>query len=254
MLFRSRKYSYLGSRENGGFAEFVRVPVSNIIELPQNVSYEEAAMLEPLSVAVHAMRSAKPRQEDTVAVFGVGTIGLLLCMILKEMGIEKILVIGNKRFQLENVLKLGLKEDNYCDCNSQDINQWIMQRTNQQGVDISFECVGKGITINQAIESTTPSGKIQLIGNPESDITLFKEIYWKILRNQLTVMGSWNSSFLHNELDDWHYALGLLEQNRINLKDMITHRFGYDDLKKGLEIMRDKIEEYIKVLIIFDSK
>lgn len=84
-----RKYSYIGSRRNGAFAEYVSVPVENLIELPESVSYEEAAMFEPMAVAVHAMRRVKPMADDTVAICGVGTIGTLLLMFLMEAGIKK---------------------------------------------------------------------------------------------------------------------------------------------------------------------
>ena len=93
-----RCYSYLGSRRNGGFAEYTAVPVQNLLRLPRQASYEEAAMLEPMAVAVHAMRRAGISMSDTVAVCGLGTIGLLLVMFLREAGISNILAIGNKNF------------------------------------------------------------------------------------------------------------------------------------------------------------
>lgn len=103
-----KQYSYLGSRQDGGFAEYVAVPVNNLIELPDAVTYEQAAMLEPMSVAVHAMRQANPAQTDTVVVYGLGTIGLLLTMFLLEKGIRNLLVIGNKKSQKEMVMKLRI--------------------------------------------------------------------------------------------------------------------------------------------------
>ena len=76
-----RNYNYLGSRCDGAFAEYVRVPVWNLIEVPDSVSYEEAAMLEPFSVAVHAMRAmidSNTDRETSILVWGAGTIGLML--------------------------------------------------------------------------------------------------------------------------------------------------------------------------------
>ena len=75
-----RHYSYLGSRRDGGFAEYVAVPEKNLIALPESVSFEEAAMFEPMSVAVHAMRKAAPQPEECTVVCGLGTIGLFLLM------------------------------------------------------------------------------------------------------------------------------------------------------------------------------
>jgi L-iditol 2-dehydrogenase len=79
-------------------------------------------------------------------------------------------------------------------------------------------------------------------------MTLEKSVYWKILRNQLTVTGTWNSSFTHDENDDWHYVINRLKAKRITPSDLITHRYSLENIDKGFEIMRDKREDYIKVM------
>lgn len=244
-----RKYSYLGSRRNGGFAEYVAVPERNLIELPDNVTFEEAAMLEPMAVAVHAMRRVAPEVDDTVIVCGLGTIGILVVMFLIEKGIKNILVIGNKDFQREVVLKLGVLEENFCDMRITDVDNWISEKTFGNGSDVFFECVGKNDTINQAVNNTTAGGKIMLIGNPYGDVEIPKTIYWKILRNQLSVIGSWNSSFTGDENDDWHYVLNKLSKGKIHPSILISHRFSIADLEKGLHIMRDKSEDFLKVIM-----
>ncbi len=244
-----RHYSYLGSRSDGGFAEYVAVPVWNLIELPENVSFEQAAMMEPMAVAVHAMREADVRSDQTVAVLGLGTIGLLLCMFLVQAGVKNIFVIGNKEFQKQQILALGISEDHYCDSRAQKIEEWLAKQTNAYGVDVFFECVGKAETINQAILNTAPGGVVQLIGNPASDILFEKNIYWKILRNQLTVRGSWNSSFAHENNDDWHYVLNALKQGEVAPEKFITKRLAFDKLEQGLSVMRDKTEEYVKIMV-----
>ncbi len=245
-----RKYSYLGSRRDGGFAQFVAVPVENLIELSENVSFEEAAMLEPMAVAVHAMRNICPSKTDTVVICGLGTIGLLLVQFLKEAGIHNILTVGNKEFQRQAIVKLGISEGNYCDSKKENVEQWINKKTNGNGVDIFFECVGKNETVTQAVNSTIPGGKVMLVGNPYSDMCLEKSVYWKILRNQLTVKGTWNSSFTGEETDDWHYVLERLEENKVNPAQFITHRFSLEEIAQGFHIMRDKSEDYVKVMCI----
>lgn len=74
-------------------------------------------------------------------------------------------------------------------------------------------------------------------------------VYWKILRNQLTVRGSWNSSFTHEETDDWHYVLQALKEKRIAPERLITHLLPFEQLNRGLAIMRDKSEEYVKLMV-----
>lgn len=279
-----RNYSYFGSRTDGAFAQYVAVPVWNLVELPKEVSYEAAAMLEPMAVAAHAMRSmgfekraerpeggesvgcmakgTSPEEETcnapkntgqerkkTVAVCGLGTIGLLLAMFLKEAGIDNLLVIGNKEYQKKDILDLGITGDQYLDSRDGDIVHRILDRTGGLGVDVFFECVGKNETVSEAILATAPAGKIQLVGNPASDMNFDQNTYWKILRNQLTVRGNWNSTFLHSAEDDWHYVLNLLQKGKIHPEHYITQRFRLDELEKGLHIMKDKTEEYVKVMI-----
>ena len=270
-----RNYDYLGSRRDGGFAEYVAVPVWNLLALPQSVSYEEAAMLEPMAVAVHAMRrmlsesdiwisengkragfageaeAEKKAGNISVAVCGLGTIGLLLLMFLKEAGVREVYAVGNKDFQKEMAKKLGVTEEFYCDSRRQDQHQWLMERTGGRGVDQYYECVGKSETYELAVDGTAPAGRVVLVGNPYSDMMLKKEVYWKILRNQLTILGTWNSSFTQEPGDDWHYVLERLAQGRIAPAGMISHRFALAELRKGLELMRDKREDYVKVMGIF---
>lgn len=241
-----RNYNYLGSRTNGGFAEFCVVPVQNLIELPDNVSYQEAAMLEPMAVAVHAIRRANIKASDTIAICGLGTIGIFILMFLKEMGIENIYAIGNKKIQKETAIKLNVSESNYCDAKECDISKWLNDKNDT--VDVIFECVGKNDTINFAIDNVAPNGNVVFVGNPASDISFEKAIYWKILRNQITVTGTWNSLFNGTENDDWHYVLDKLAKKTINPENFITHIISLEEITKGLEIMRDKSEEYIKIM------
>lgn len=247
-----RHYSYLGSRRDGGFAEYVAVPCWNLLELPAQVSYEQAAMMEPMAVARHAEKSAIDGdldQSSTVVVCGLGTIGLFLTMLLQEAGVSNLLVIGNKEFQKKMVLDLGIPEGRFCDSKAEDAQKWVLNQTGGLGADVFFECVGKNETVKTAVGSTAPGGIVQLIGNPASDMMLEKDIYWKVLRNQLTVKGCWNSSFMHDKEDDWHHVLSLLENGRITPEQCITHRFAFDDLEQGFRIMRDKTEEYVKVMV-----
>lgn len=248
-----RNYSYLGSRRDGGFAEYAAVPVGNLLQLPAGVSFEEAALLEPMAVAVHAMRRAMPKTSVVAAVCGLGIIGLLLAMFLREAGFRDIFVIGNKECQRQAALKLGLPADSYCGSKDpQEASQWLMGHTAGRGVDVFFECVGKNETFSLAVDNTAHGGTVCLVGNPYSDMCLKKRVYWKILRRQLTVSGAWNSSFTGSLGDDWHYVLDRLSGGRIHPACLISHRFPLEGLEQGLGIMRDKTEDYVKVMGILE--
>lgn len=241
-------YNYLGSRTDGGFAEYVEVPIWNLIELPDKVKYEQAAMLEPTAVAMHAIRKIGVKAEESVAVCGMGTIGLLTVMLLQNIGCKNIFVIGNKDRQKSMVLKLGIAEENFCDMRKEAMEKWLLRVTGGRGVDVFFDCVGRNEVLTGGIQSVVAGGRVMLVGNPASDMMFEKAVYWKILRKQLTLKGTWNSSFTHEISDDWNSVLREMQAGRLCPEKLITHGFALEELRKGMEIMRDKAEEYIKVM------
>ncbi|WP_044936448.1 galactitol-1-phosphate 5-dehydrogenase [Pseudobutyrivibrio sp. LB2011] len=241
-------YSYLGSRRDGGFAEYVAVPEWNLIELPEKVTMQQAAMLEPMAVAVHALRQAFGKDLEkadivnaNIVVMGLGTIGLLMCMFLLDLGAKNLYVIGNKDSQKRRVVALGVPEDHYLDV----ADGAVIESLRPQ---VFFECVGKDESFLKGIEIAAPSGTVCVVGNPHGDMDLPRDIYWKILRKQLTLVGTWNSSFTHEKDDDWHYVIDRLQQGRIHPEELISHRYKLEDILDGFEIMRDKKEEYVKVM------
>lgn len=263
-------YNYLGSRTDGGFAQYVKVPKWNLIELPENVAYEQAAMLEPMAVAVHAARQAGVicknntslgnnndcddainnaefvvtntvyDKKTKICIVGLGTIGLSLLMMLISEGFENVYAIGNKNIQRNAAVDLGLCEDKYID--SHEFESHDMQ------YDVAFDCVGTDKVVNSILNKVLPKGKVVLVGNPASDMNIDKKAYWQILRKQLTLIGTWNSSFTHEENDDWHYVIDKLSSGAIHPEKLISHKIQFDNLIDGFEIMRDKSEEYIKVM------
>ena len=151
--------------------------------------------------------------------------------------------------QKEIAAKLGIVGDDFCNTRTRVAKQWLMERTEGKGPDIFFECVGRNETIALAITAAAPGGTVLLTGNPASDIQLSRDDYWNILRHQLTVRGTWNSSFTNEADDDWHYALERLAAGRVNPATIISHRMPLEQLMRGLQIMRAKTEEFGKVMI-----
>ncbi len=215
-----RNYNYLGSRRDGGMAEKVAVPEKNLIELPDEMTFEQAAMLEPMAVSVHAMQralAALGRPPILAAVIGRGTIGNLVAMFLKDAGVRQV--------EFTDTRTDSLKEAAY---------------------DIVFECVGKQETYEAALSMASPMGVVMLVGNPAGDMSAKRDVYWQILRRQLTVLGTWNSSFR----TDWNYAIERVASGAIHPESLITHRLGLDDIEHGFVMMRDKSEKYTKVMCI----
>ena len=266
-------YDYTGSRRDGAFGEYVCVPVDNLIELVDNISFEEGAMIEPLAVAANAVRTgcAGINHSDKgvkIAVCGMGTIGLMVVMLLMDMGFSDIYVIGNKDSQRDKAIDIGIFPEHYCDMRVEEPVAWLKEKTN--GVSVYFECVGSNESIRYGLGTGAPKSRQILVGNPRSDMSFSRNTYWEILRKQMSLIGIWNSSYRKAldvgssrqdgcsvnakgsgtaQIDDWHYVLGRLEAGGINPSKLITHRFPLNDLEKGLLIMRDKTEDYCKIMI-----
>lgn len=256
-----RNYDYLGSRSNGGFADYVAVPVANLIELPDVVSDDAAAMLEPASVAVHAIRCAGLLHTNAdgivrdidicknkkILVSGLGAIGMLVIRILKDAGFKNLYAIGNKDTQYRRFVESGLDGTHFCNSSKVDVPEWVSE--NIVDADVFFECIGNNDSLRYSVECTAPLGQIVLVGNPHSDVELRRQAYWKILRNQLHVAGTWNSSFNGTDGDDWHYVLSRIAAG-FDIEKLITHRLAIDNIYDGFVMMRDKTEDYCKVMMI----
>jgi L-iditol 2-dehydrogenase len=210
-----KNYSYIGSRRDGAFAEYVNVPVWNLLILPDNVSFENAAMLEPTAVALHAARLADLSPEKSVSVVGNGAIGQLAAQFFAEISPKTAL--------------LGRGDPDVA-------------------ADITLEAVGTAESLCRCIDITKPGGEIILLGNPPEDFSLPQKPYWQILRKQLKIRGSWNSSFRHSENDDWNTALRKISAGEISPARLISHRFAFEHLDEAFFMMYEKNERYIKVI------
>lgn len=242
-------YDYLGSRRDGGFAEYVAVPVRNLIELPDTISFEAAAMLEPSSVGIHALRRIDLDGVRSATVFGIGTIGMMIAQWLRILGVEEIYLVGTNDKQRELAEKLGFER--FYHTRNCDVVQEILKDTDGSGTDLVVECTGFNEVLEECLDLAKRGGKVLLVGNPHGDMNLGRDIYWKILRKQLQLSGTWNSSFIPEEdEDDWTRTLDAMQQGLLQPEKQITHRLKFEELTHGLQIMKDKSEYFNKVMMV----
>jgi len=238
-------YNYFGSRSNGAFAEYLAVPVWNLVLFPENISYDAAALCEPSAVALHAVNAAQISLGDTVAVVGSGTIGLIAAVWAKLKGANDVLVIGRGENKLEVARKLGFTHtisSLTCDPENE-----VHTLTNGKGADVVLEMVGNPSAINSAIRCVKKGGTVVLTGNPNGDITLDRNNYWKILRGELSIKGSWNSNF-NAYKNDWTTVLSYMEKGLLPIEDLITHHFLLSESDQAFEILRDSKICAVKVM------
>jgi L-iditol 2-dehydrogenase len=240
-------YNYLGSRCDGGFAEYVCAPVWNLVPVPDGVSLEEAAMAEPAAVAVHALRRAGVDIGDTVLIFGAGPIGLMLGIWADAWGAGKILLADIDPAKLDFARTLGFEDlVNPADA---DVAAWIRAET-KGGADVVVEASGSSAAFERCGPAARPFGKVVLMGNPDGEMKLSQQSYWAILRKELTVSGTWNSAYSNLPRNEWRLALDFMASGRLDVKPLITHRVRLEGLRDALVMVRDRTEFTNKVMCV----
>lgn len=243
-------YDYMGSRCDGGFAEYVAVPVWNLLLLPDSVGMDAAAMLEPASVALHALRQANFKEGLSIAVIGPGAIGMILCKLANIYGANQIALIGRSQEKLDFAQQYGIEQ--VCNSQTENISVFNQAKTDGLGFDLVVEGTGAEQSLCTAIDIVKAEGKVLILGNPLSNINLPKAIYWKILRKQLTLQGTWNSSF-GVAGNDWEKIVSLMEKGLLDVTPLITHRLPLNSLISGLQVMQDKMIYSNKIMIVNDG-
>lgn len=234
-------YNYLGSRCDGGFAEYVAVPIWNLIELDESISFCEGAMFEPFAVALHCLNQAKLKGGQSVAIIGSGAIAFGAGQWAKCFGAIKVCVVGRSERKRDIAKSLGIE---YITINN----------IKEEKYDIVIEAVGTSNSLETAIGLAVNGGKVVAMGNPSGNINLSQSIYWQILRKQLNLVGTWNSSYDGINHSEWISVRTAFLNKRINAEALITHKFSQKELYKGLEIMKDKSEMFCKVMTIWNEE
>ncbi len=234
-------YDYIGSRRDGAFAEYVAVPIWNLIELDQGISYEEAAMLEPLAVSLHAIKRFDIKDTDDLAIVGTGMIAFAAAQWGIAYGAKSVTVLGrsdSKQKLAESIP--GIRYKIISECNDQ--------------FDCVLEAVGSNEAINKSVLLAKAGGRIVLMGNPEGDISYSQDTYWKVLRKQLIIKGTWNSAYEKDAVCDWSEVRAALANKRINAKSLISHRFDQTQVIEALNFMNEHKEPYCKVMTIWNKE
>ena len=198
-------------KRNGAFAEYVVVPQHILHKIPDSVSFNQAAMTEPVAVAMHAINLTPISEGDVALVVGVGMIGLFVVQILKLIGCSKVIAVDVSTNQLKMAKKFGadleLNFDRY------DILEKIHRHTDNRGADIAIEAVGTTPTINAAIEGVRKGGVVTLIGNLSKEVELPLQ---SVVTRQIRLQGSCAIAGEYPEV------LKLIGEGKINVNDMLS--------------------------------
>ena len=198
-------------RQAGAFADYVAVPQRILYRLPASLSFTQAALVEPTTVAVHAVRRTPVRLHDTAVVVGAGMIGLLALQALRLSGCTRLIAVDVAPDRLALAEKLGATD--LVNAAAGDPVAQIMRLTNGRGVDLALEAVGLGATVDTALRCVRKGGAVTLVGNVTPQVQLPLQT---VVSRELTVYGSCASR------GDYPACLDLMARGAINVLPLIS--------------------------------
>lgn len=245
-----KNYNYYGSRRDGAFAEYISVPEWNLFIVPDGVDLKIASLMEPISVAFHAVQKINPRKGDRVAVYGGGLIGFVIARYLSETLLpEDICIIDRNDYKLSLAKKYGINT-----IHSEDKEKLIsLYHDRSGGLDHVIEVCGSVDSYKDVINIVKSHGNLVLVGNIQGDLKIDKKLFSSILRREIKIYGAWNSKYDHSGDDDWNRAISFLNETE-GLTELISHSINMQEavaLFKNIHEVNGfkKTEKFFKAVI-----
>ena len=198
-------------RRHGAFAEYVAVPARILYRLPDNLTFEQAAMVEAVSVAVHAVERTPLPLDASPVVVGTGMIGLLVVQVLRVKGCGRIIAIDLDEGRLRMAVRFGATDTMKAD--AANLSESIQALTGGRGADAAFEVVGRAAALKTAIESVRKGGTVTLVGNLDAQVALPLQA---VVTRELSLIGTCASA------GEYPACLDLIASSKINVTEFIS--------------------------------
>jgi L-iditol 2-dehydrogenase len=223
---------------DGTFAEYASAPEQNVYVMPDEMSYDDGAMIEPLAVGMMAAKMGEVTAQDTVVVLGAGPIGQMALQASKTYGALEIFVTDIVEYRLEYARKYGANET--VNSAKEDVIEKIQKLTKNKGVDVVIEASGASQAIQQAIEVVKPGGRIVLVGYPPGDVQIPIP---KVISKELRIQG------IHRYANVYSTAIKAVSSGRAVVKPYVTHVFPLKQIKEAFEANINKTGNPMKIQI-----
>lgn len=231
-----KEYDYFGSRRDGAFSEYLRVPEINLFRIPDHVKTRHASMTEPAAVALHGVRRMNITAGNTGVVIGGGPIGNMCAQWLKIHGCDKVIVTDIDDRKLIISQKMGFQTINSLESDPVDT---IMEMTNGEGAQNVIEACGFPQTFLQALDVASRAGEVVFMGNISGEFSIGEKAFSTILRRELNIYGTWNSKIFPRGTDDWSTVLKYMDKELI-VEPLITDVVSLDD---GPQVFQSIVEK-----------
>jgi L-iditol 2-dehydrogenase len=228
----------MGFQTGGAAQQFFPVKAEMVLKLPAAINLDQAAMIEPVSVAVHALSRAGDISGKKIVVFGAGTIGNLVAQVAQASGAE-VLITDVSEYKLEKARECGIAHT--LNTAQHELGPAILAAFGPDKADLMLECVGVQPTITQAVANARKGSTIVVVGvfgkKPEVDLGLVQD-------RELSLIGT-----LMYQKKDYERAIELAAAGKLRLDPMITQRFAFRDYLSAYQAIEESGGKYMKVMI-----
>lgn len=239
-------YDYLGSRCDGGFAEYCLVPSAWHLIPSEKASMEELSMTEPSCVAQHAVRRANVTAGQTVVIFGAGPIGVLAARWVKIFGAEPILV----DISPEKVAFAREKGFRVVNSREENVIEAVKKYNGGRLADAAIEGTGAGVVLSSCIECVRAKGTIALLGNPAGETKIPQKLHSMMLRKEVDVHGVWNSSRAPYPVNEWKFTVRMMDEGVLKTADLITDRLSLEELPQAMAEIKSGTRKIVKAVSV----
>ncbi len=244
-------YDYYGSRRDGAMAELMWAPEANLVPVPAEMPLTHAAMIEPASVALHAVRKLTVPTAGTALVVGAGPIGILAAQWLRILGWDSVVVADVDAGKRAVADRLGFPT---IDPAEGDTVAAAHELTAGRGVDAAVEASGLALTLEQCLRAAAPQGQVLILGDLKSDITIDRALISSVIRRELTVYGTWNSKITPAGRSEWDTAVAHAADGSLQLEPVISHAVPLAEAPALMRQMADRSVWFNKVLFTVDDR
>lgn len=242
-------YTFIGSRIQGSFAEYVKVHEKNAIKFDSNVSFEQGAFFEPATVALHGLNRVPYRGGCDVAVLGGGTIGIFTAQWAKIFGAKRVFVFDIDNDRLELAKKLGA--DITINTLDENFRENIDKLTDNKGFQYVYETAGTDATMKLAFEIAATKANVCFIGTPTKDLTFSPHLFEKMNRKEFILTGSWMSYSAPFPGNEWTLTAHYFSDGRLKFdSSMIFKKFYLKDIKDAFDMYKTPGAVKGKILLV----
>ncbi|MBP5324700.1 MAG: galactitol-1-phosphate 5-dehydrogenase [Pseudobutyrivibrio sp.] len=246
-----KHYSFIGSREFGSFAEYVQVPEKNAVKFADDVPFEQGALFEPATVALHGLRRVDYKGGKTVAILGGGTIGMMTAQWAKIFGAKSVTVFDIVEERLDLAKRLGA--DYGVNSGKPDFMDQVNEITGGRGFDYVYETAGNTITMKLAFKLAANKAGVCFIGTPTKELSFTVDEWEAINRKEFILTGSWMSYSAPFPGDEWELTAHYFSTGQLKYDDsFIFKKMPLSQIADAFEMF--KTPGLVKGKILIDSE